>query len=273
MDARMGSNINGPSLISAPDWISQPLGRYYLYFAVHVGRYSRLAVADDLLGPWRIHSPGVLSLQQSYFHNHIASPDVHVVTERHQIWMYFYGQLESGGQATRVAVSKDGLRFEVLPDLLGPAYFRVFRWAGVHYSLAMPGAMHRSPDGLSAFARGPSLFSAAMRHSAVFIDKDMLTVIYSNVGDTPEQLLLPRIQLNPDWRTWESSVPKVLLSPQKRYEGGDLPVAPSERGMSNSCVRQLRDPAVFEEKGRRFLVFSVAGERGLALAELIDQPT
>ena len=31
MDDRMGSNINGPSLIRVPAWIENPLGRYYLY--------------------------------------------------------------------------------------------------------------------------------------------------------------------------------------------------------------------------------------------------
>ena len=55
MDARMGTNINGPSLIRAPDWLANPLGRYYLYFAHHNGSYIRLAVADTVEGPWRTH--------------------------------------------------------------------------------------------------------------------------------------------------------------------------------------------------------------------------
>ena len=29
------NNINGPSLIEAPEWLPQKLGRYYLYFANH----------------------------------------------------------------------------------------------------------------------------------------------------------------------------------------------------------------------------------------------
>src|SRR4051812_7574045 len=66
MDARMGDNINGPSLIRIPDWIEQPLGRYYLYFAHHDGRYIRLAYADDLHGPWQTHEPGVLPLAASH---------------------------------------------------------------------------------------------------------------------------------------------------------------------------------------------------------------
>ena len=46
MDERMGSNINGPSLIRVPDWIEEPLGRYYLYFADHKGACIRLACSD-----------------------------------------------------------------------------------------------------------------------------------------------------------------------------------------------------------------------------------
>ena len=30
-------NINGPSVISVPDWVENPLGKYYLYFAHHRG--------------------------------------------------------------------------------------------------------------------------------------------------------------------------------------------------------------------------------------------
>ena len=72
-------NINGPSLIGMPDWAPGRLGAYYLYFADHGGSYIRLAYADSIEGPWRIHPGGVLSLAQCPFiKGHIASPDVHV---------------------------------------------------------------------------------------------------------------------------------------------------------------------------------------------------
>ena len=54
-------------MIRAPDWIDGRLGNYYLDFADHKGRYIRLAYADDLLGPWRIHPPDSLQLEQSCF--------------------------------------------------------------------------------------------------------------------------------------------------------------------------------------------------------------
>ena len=67
MDSRMGGNIQGPSLIKVPDWVENPLGEYYLYFADHRGTYIRMAYADEVTGPWTIHSPGSLTLKESYF--------------------------------------------------------------------------------------------------------------------------------------------------------------------------------------------------------------
>ncbi|MDQ3622022.1 MAG: hypothetical protein M3463_05975 [Verrucomicrobiota bacterium] len=48
-----GVNICDPSLIRVPDWLGNPLGKYYLYFADHKGKYIRLAYADRLQGPWQ----------------------------------------------------------------------------------------------------------------------------------------------------------------------------------------------------------------------------
>ena len=60
-------NINGPTMIRVPDWVEQPLGKYYLYFSHHKGEFIRMAYADLLEGPWTVYEPGVLSLQQSGF--------------------------------------------------------------------------------------------------------------------------------------------------------------------------------------------------------------
>ena len=68
----VGSNIAGPSLIRAPGWLDQPLGRYYLYFADHKGAHIRLAYADQLIGPWRQYEEGTLQLEESGFL--VASP-------------------------------------------------------------------------------------------------------------------------------------------------------------------------------------------------------
>lgn len=271
-DALVGSNLNGPSLIRVPDWLPGALGRYYLYFAHHQGTYIRLAYADALAGPWTVHEPGTLGLAGSRFIDHIASPDVHLDHERRQIRMYFHGLVERDRhqQATRVALSTDGLRFEARDELLGAPYFRVFCWQGVHHALGMPGIFYRSKDGLTGFERGPQLFTTAMRHTALHLDGDRLTVYYSNAGDCPERILRSTVTLTPDWRSWRPSPPEEVLSPEMDYEGANQPLAPSKRGLIMGPVRQLRDPAIFREDGRTYLLFSVAGEHGIAIAELHD---
>lgn len=288
MDGRMGSNVAGPSLIRVPDWVENPLGRYYLYFADHRGLYIRLAYADDLTGPWTTYEPGTLRIEQSHFpvtcppcggdspdpagaYAHVASPDVHVVEERREIVMYFHGR-ERGPQVTRAAVSSDGLRFEGRPEILGRPYFRAFRHGGYVYALAMPGVMYRSRDGLTGFEEGPDLFNPNMRHSALLKRGDRLFVFWTERGDAPERVWAAGIDLSGDWRDWQATGRTEVLRPERPWEGADLPVEPSRGGAVNVPVNQLRDPAIFEEDGRVYLLYVVAGERGIALAEVHLDP-
>ena len=288
MDGRMGSNIAGPSLIRVPDWVENPLGRYYLYFADHRGLYIRLAYADDLAGPWTMHEPGTLRIEQSHFpttcppcgadspnpagaYAHVASPDVHVIGERQEIVMYVHGR-ERGPQVTRAAVSPDGLHFEGRPEILGRPYFRAFRHDGYWYALAMPGVMYRSRDGLTGFEEGPSLFNPNMRHSALLKRGDRMYVFWTERGDAPERVWLASIDLSGDWRGWQATGREEILRPEMSWEGADLPVEPSRGGAINVPVNQLRDPAIFEEDGRVYFLYAVAGERGIALAEVHLEP-
>ncbi len=275
MDSRMGDNVNGPSLIEVPDWVPDPLGRYYLYFAHHNGDYIRLAYADSLAGPWRTHEAGVLPLADSHFEGHIASPDVHVDSDARRIRMYYHGAKTPMGrhspQFTRAALSGDGLRFEAREETLGAPYMRGFRYGDWHYAIAMPGVFYRSREGLSEFETGPTLFNPDMRHAAVLVRGDRLLVFYTQVGDTPERILLSEIDLTPSWTDWRPSAPRVLLEPEHDYEGANLTLRPSVRGVSHDAVRELRDPAVFESEDALFLLYSVAGEKGIALARMTLQ--
>jgi hypothetical protein len=283
MDPRIGNNINGPSLIRVPDWVRNSLGKYYLYFGHHAGDFIRLAYADRLGGPWTVYDSGTLPLENSLCEHHIASPDVHVLDEKREIRLYYHGPRPDaaskgdgpealfgflGNQRTQVAVSKDGIHFTASPEIIAASYFRMFRWQGLYYGLAMPGIFYRSKDGLSDFEHGPVLFDERMRHSAVKIVGDTLYVFYSNVGDCPERILVSTVELAADWLDWKASPPRTVLEPEMEYEGVDLPLEPSVRGMSRERVRQLRDPAIFEEDGETYLLYSVAGESGIAIARI-----
>ena len=297
----IGANIQGPSLVRVPDWVENPLGAYYLYFADHKGSYIRLAYADALTGPWTVHPPGSLQLADSLFpteppevtpellarvearlkgrnlgHDalhemtavHIASPDVHVDDEARTIVMYFHGLEGPGVQVTRAATSTDGIRFDARPEVLGRTYMRVFRHDGMTYAMAMPGQFYRSADALGGFEEGPLLFNPDMRHAALLKRGDTLYVFWTQVGQVPERILLSTIDVSGDWMSWQETAPVEVLRPERDWEGADAPLEPSVRSTAYGHVNQLRDPAIHVEDGRVFLLYAVAGESGIGLAEV-----
>lgn len=286
MSERIGTNINGPSLIKVPDWVANPLGRYYLYFASHSGDHIRMAYAESIGGPYTVYEPGVLDLADSYFIRHIASPDVWIDHENRTIRMYYHGPATSedkaadmefekknqiwAGQRSRVALSRDGIHFEALEPVIAGPYMRVFEHGEWMYSLVMPGLIYRSKDGLSRFEPGPSLFTKDQRHTAVLVDGDTLHVFYSNAFDTPERILHSTVDMSRDWMEWEASDPVTLLAPEEDWEGGHLPVEQSRRGKVTEPVHQLRDPAITVEGDEVFLLYSVAGESGIGIARFVE---
>jgi hypothetical protein len=133
----------------------------------------------------------------------------------------------------------------------------------------MPGIFYRSDSSLSGFERGPQLFTEDMRHSAVTVRENILFVFYTDVGDDPERILVSMIDLSTDWESWKESSSAVVLEPEKDWEGGLMPAEPSVRGYARSFVRELRDPALFEEEGRTYLLYAVGGESGIAIAQIV----
>ena len=272
MDDRMGDNINGPSLIKVPDWIEDPLGRYYMYFGHHNGTYIRLAFADSPEGPYTTVKSGVLDLADSYFFDHVASPDVHLDHINKRFIMYYHGHLRETdrSQATRVAVSDDGIQFTAAPEILGAPYFRVFEHGEYFYAIGMPGRVYRSKDRLSGMVEGPTIFPSNARHVAVLIRSTTMHVFYTTVGEIPESIMVGEIDLSSDWMDWEVRNTRELLHPVLDWEGASEPLVPSERGAIDYPVNQLRDPGVFEDGHDVFLLYGVAGEQGIAITRLVE---
>ena len=282
LPGRDGGNINGPSLIRVPTWVKNPLGRYYLYFAHHNGSYIRLAYADRLEGPWNIHAPGVLHLTNAPgCRGHIASPDVIVDETSREIRMYFHGPARAAaGQKSFVALSPDGLSFKASEEMLGLFYFRVFRHDAAWYALAKGGLLYRSTNGLTNFEAGPSVFpdgeartgdlnGPGPRHVAVLPENGALWIYFSSIGDAPERIRRARLALTPDWRQWKVTASEDVLRPEREWEGATLPVTTSKAGAVKGRENALRDPAIFvDTDGRRYLLYSIAGENGIAIAEL-----
>ena len=102
----------------------------------------------------------------------------------------------------------------------------------------------------------------------VKVDGSTLLVFYTVVGENPERILLSRIDLAQDWMDWEEGDPVVVLEPAVEWEGSAHPEEPSVRGAALEPVRQLRDPALFKVDGRSYLLYSMAGEQGIAIARV-----
>ncbi len=283
-DKKDGKNINGPTLIKAPDWLPNPLGKYYLYFGHHSGSYIRLAYADALEGPWKLHQGGVLPLDQLPVKmDHISSPDVIVDEAAKRIILYYHGTVRQefppanpgkwNGQLTFAATSEDGITFKPGSEVISEFYLRVFAHEGRYYGICKDGNVGGQfcrGDGnpLTGFERG-SAFLPNSRHFAVLPRGDNLWVFFSRAGDCPEQILLTRVNLKEDWSKWGASAPPPVsvLKPEEAWEGIQYELKPSKWG-SSVKVQELRDPCVFEEDGKLYLLYSVAGEMGIAIAEM-----
>lgn len=299
-----GLSINGPSLIRAPAWVERPGGRYLLYFAHHNGKYIRLAFSDRPEGPWRLQPGGILPIaQQRALRGHIASPEAVIDEEGRRIFLFCHGVPRDGGpQVTSVAVSRDGLNFTDLGTIVGPAYLRVFRHGGAWYGLNHSGVLGRArtlgePFEPVATVIGPDIAAAVdpallqepgapppegrptsgdarygIRHIGLDLYGDYLFVHFSCVGHRPERILCTRIDLTGPPETWRARGVVDVLRPERPWEGADLPLAYSRGGSSlkhgDLRVHELRDPAIWREGDRAWLLYSIAGEAGLGIVHL-----
>ncbi|WP_044214449.1 hypothetical protein, partial [Saccharicrinis fermentans] len=173
-----GENINGPSVIRIPEWITPenrtaPEAKYYLYFAHHHGSYIRMAWAATLKGPWHLYQMGadvaigkrgvldlgndVIKLENGITipNNHLASPDVVVDNKNQQIILYFHSGSSTyvhdkrvKKQLSYVSTSKYGLNFRahIQPVFLGSSYFRVFTYQHNIFALSNSGTPYKAPN-------------------------------------------------------------------------------------------------------------------------------
>ena len=301
----LGANVNGPTVIRVPAWVQKPLGRYYMYFANHRGDFIRLAYADQLTGPWKIHEPGVLHARDTAFYRpqpdlmtqggmntHLASPEIFVDEPNRRIVMWTHGWFTNGerwpatfaeaqawakergyGQYSQVAESPDGLRFVSRPAITKESYLRVFPHGGYYYSISRLGQLSRSKDLLASFDLGGNPFretahAGRVRHVALVPKGNVLQVLFTAIGDAPERVYLTTIDLTKDWADWRITPPIDVMQPGPDYECGNLPIDKSQVGDVMGRVRQIRDPHVLAEEGRTYLFYAVCGEQGVAGAEI-----
>lgn len=234
---------------------------------------------------------------------HIASPDVHVDHQKKRIVMLFHGFEESRGeegkhqfpgpdgkmwsrkepQKTFAAVSDDALSFNngLQSHIVsqGP-YLRAYELEGKYYGSAFSG-IHRTtdPQDITSEYRRIALFSqwvkgVSPRHSAARVaNNGDITIFYSSFGGEPEHieyLTIRGVGTTDRATKWSFSKPASLLKPERDWEGANLPNIKSEKGEAEGAVHQLRDPAIFRDRdGTEYILYSIAGENGIAIAKLV----
>ncbi len=272
-----GRNINGPTLIKVPEWIKNPLGKYYLYFGNHGGQYIRLAYSESVEGPYKIHKPGTLHNEWEFLKgHHIASPEIYLDDKKQKVYMYFHANIrgkgiyKDQGQMTFVATSDDGIDFTPQPQQLAPFYLRVFPYEGYLYGIAkndnMDAVLVRTQDITSQFERGHQ-FLPRFRHCALYREGDCLNIFFTRAFDKPEVMLFSQIDLSKDWSEWDPTEPEIVLKPERDWEGANLKITQSNYGGTRKA-HALRDPNIYTENGKIFLLYSVKGEKGIAIAEI-----
>ena len=286
-------NVNGPSVLRAPEWMPEPPGRYLMYFAHHHGRSIRLAAADHPAGPWRMVDPDVLNVADTPSEHipHIASPDVHADEARRHFVMYFHGMVpESVGghlpcwgvypsvnQKTMVAVSSTGRGFVPVEPVaaVAPSYLRMFDRGDAWYGVAMPSQLVRSGDGLSGFEYGPMLFDGddEIRHCCLSYrsGRAEIEMLFTRCYEAPERIYRTAIVVSGDWLTWTPGPVAELMRPTEDWEGTGEALVPVPRGLATAAQNGLRDPCILDDgDGRRWLFYATAGEDALAVTKITE---
>jgi hypothetical protein len=267
-----GANINYPSLIKVPEWVANPLGRYYLYFSSHRhARYIRLAYANEITGPWTVYAPGTLTetQMQSVF---VTAPEAYVDHAVHQIRLYVQTR-QSGSNRTGVAAATDGISFTPVNKNIGEGYCRLFTRGIETFGLFGDRGVQvrRSKNGID-FEDGPSLFADVpgpyVRHVGLQQLANSLRVFFTQKLVAPEHIRMGVVNLDAPWASWSIGTTVEIMRPEMAYEGAKEPMTISRKGPARNKEHALRDPFIYEESGRTWLIYAIAGESGLALAEL-----
>ena len=269
-----GNNINGPSFIKVPEFVSNPLGKYYMYFGHHNGKYIRMAYSEeDILGPYILYNEGkgVLSLENTPGHDHISSPDAVIDEQNKRFILYYHCPYKNKNgkspQSTFIAHSKDGLHFESTNINISFPYFRHFEYKNEIYGIAMNNfvgsILYKHNNG--EFIEYGELLPKS-RHTCVLNYNDKLYIFYSTVGDCPEHICVCELEITENIHIVKNN--RTVVYPEFEFEHANLSPIPSKYGAEYGKINQLRDPYAYVENEQIYLFHTVCGEKGIALCNI-----
>ena len=285
----IGQNLNGPSVVRVPDWVPEPEGKFYMYFAHHTGSHIRMAASDALSGPWQVLDPPPLRLSDTGFAQdavayrnadgaevvetaHIASPDVHVLEDAQLFVMLFHGLHEGGAQCTRIAVSDDGRNFRTTgyDEDVAPPYLRLCKVRERYIGITWGAEVFIAESCFGPFQKGPPVLQRPNgkdlipRHPVLAWRDERLHCFYTLIGDRPERIWHTSLDPDVPFAEWRIEEPTMLLAPEHAWEGAHLPQVASKVGIASVPEHALRDALVFEDH----LFYVGGGEQAIGAVRL-----
>ena len=279
IDSPFGKNLTGPSVMKVPQWVDEPLGAYYMYFANHIGKEIRLAFANDPLGPWEVYSKPVLELSElKGALRHVASPEAVIDWGSRQFYLFVHSPIaDSRGQKTFTTVSDDGSLFYQIGN--GPTidfpYVRVFHWDSQFWAVGRHSRSYLlfssdTPEG-EWLPQGSLPLGENVRHVGLKVFESTLLVAFSRVEESPESIYMVALDLTHFERNsvFGSAPVGCLVSAVYPFEGAALDPVASEPGPQKLMIaNDVRDPDLFIDDGAVYLFYSVGGERGIAAGHI-----
>ncbi len=276
--------INGPVCFKVPSWVKRPLGKYYLLFSDHEGKYLRLAYSNNIYSKWKISKLKILEIKKlsKIIHDHIASPEIYIDNKNKKICLYFHARSQKFGreQLTFVAVSKNSIDFKIKNiNPIAPFYFRIFKYKNYYYGLTKGGDLFKSKNKFIKFKFIKNIFNkyedkyhnkkGSVRHLSLLQRSEYVEIFYSKIGDSPERIYRGIMNLLIDETKWVIKFKEEILKPTKIYEGAKIFPEISKSGASKKNENAVRDPYIFCDKKDTYLFYSVKGEKGIAFAKII----
>jgi len=271
-----------PTVLDMSRYLSEPIDRFYMYYAPHHSQGIGLATASHPEGPWTPY-PGnpIITLDQfSGIRGHISALEILYQPVGGRFLAYPHGSGLKSGQETVIGSSEDGVNFAEIPDAPilssdpagtwekhGASYLRVFRYKGMVYGIFKSEQQHgvvRSQDGINwdYWPRNPLIEPVAaesefdrIRHTSVIIIQDILYFLYSTYTKSDlscEVIKLATWTLTDDWNDWGEL---------KRWG----PVFEPELSWEENNVR---DPFLLQYDDTVYMYYVGGNEKGIALAKI-----
>ncbi|MFC1713833.1 hypothetical protein ACFL6S_09200 [Candidatus Poribacteria bacterium] len=275
------TTIMVPTVLDMSRCLSEPIDRFYMYYAPHHSKGIGLATAPHPEGLWTPYPDNpIITLDQfSGIRGHISALEVLYQPDEGRFLAYPHGSGLKSGQETVVGSSQDGVHFTEIPDAPilssdpagtweqhGASYLRVFRYKGMIYGIFKSEQQHgvvQSQDGISwdHWPRNPLIEPVAaesefdrIRHTSVMIIQDILYLFYSTYTKPDlscEVIKLATWKLADDWNDWGEL---------KRWGPVFEPELPWEES-------NVRDPFILCYGDAVYMYYVGGNEKGIALAK------